>query len=409
MIKLSITSLLLFTVICASWAQAPSKMSYQATVRNAAGQIVANQLVSTRFTIRDGLPGGIIVYQEEQDSIPTNSFGIITIVIGGGSIIQGTMGGINWIGDKYLQVEFDINNTTNYVNMGTTQLLSVPYAFYAETSGSALPGPTGATGAVGPTGPQGVQGPLGPTGAVGAAGPQGVTGAQGPTGPQGAGSLTPGTQTGSILKWNGSSWVENPLVVTQGGTMGVGATSPVANLHINDAANSSAALLITTNNTGISANDGFKIGVDANNTAQINNAENADIVISTGGLEKMRISATGKTGFNQNNPAATIDVGGDFKLGDNGSIINNVIKTSVITNIPNLSGFSGQTINIAVPGVTQTNAAVNVSPSSPLSDNVVIAWARVQNSNTVEIRFQNCDSGNVPQQTNVELNISIVE
>ena len=64
--------------------------------------------------------------------------------------------------------------------MGVSQLLSVPYALYAETAGNA--GPTG------PTGPQGLIGATGPQGPTGAAGTNGIDGSTGPTGPQG----TPG-------------------------------------------------------------------------------------------------------------------------------------------------------------------------------------------------------------------------
>ena len=166
----------------------PQQLNYQAVVRNAAGNIVGSQNVATRFTIRDSSANGIMLYQETHLE-PTNSFGIITVVIGGGIIIHGNMSSINWaIGNKFLQVEMDVAGGSNFIDMGTTQLLSVPYALYAETSGSMLPGPTGATGAngnagaTGATGSTGANGTTGPTGATGATGINGITGATGVTG-----------------------------------------------------------------------------------------------------------------------------------------------------------------------------------------------------------------------------------
>ncbi|MFN8286178.1 MAG: hypothetical protein U0V74_05465 [Chitinophagales bacterium] len=214
--------------------QAPQKLNYQAVARNAAGNIIGNQAIGLRFTIRTGSNAGPVVYQETTNTT-TSPLGIFTIVIGGGNVQQGAFNTINWgNGDKFLEVEMDAAGGTNYISMGNTQLLSVPYALYAETSGSSLPGPTGATGPTGPkgatgdTGPQGIQGAAGATGATGAQGLQGVTGATGsgggatgptgPTGPQGPG----GGSTGAT----GAQGVTGPTGPTgPQGTQGVaGAT-----------------------------------------------------------------------------------------------------------------------------------------------------------------------------------------
>lgn len=180
-----INTLTLFLILSyIGFAQAPKGFNYQAVVRDAQGYAVQNQNVSIRLSIHDGGPMGSIVYQET-DTVPANQFGVITVVVGGGSIIPGTntFDAIDWsTGNKYLEVETDITGGTAYLNMGTTQLLSVPYALYAETSGSSLPGPTGATG---PQGDPGVAGPQGPMGATGLQGADGAQGIQGPTGPQG--------------------------------------------------------------------------------------------------------------------------------------------------------------------------------------------------------------------------------
>lgn len=192
--------LLTLTVLCtvmSIYATTATGFNYQAVVRDASGTIIQNQPVSMRFTIRDSTPAGFIVFQQTDTVIP-NSFGIITVIVGGGTIVTGTLDGVNWgNNNKFMQVEADLNGGTNYTDMGTTQLMSVPFAMYAATSGSSTPGPTGPqgpAGAVGPQGPagadgvtgaQGVTGPQGPAGSAGPQGPVGATGADGPTGPRG--------------------------------------------------------------------------------------------------------------------------------------------------------------------------------------------------------------------------------
>ncbi len=250
----------LLFVFTSTFAQAPHKINYQAVVRSAGGSIVAGQHVGARFSIRDGSLTGPILYQETQGP-NTNQFGIITVVIGGGTVTQGAFNSVNWAsGDKFLQVEIDVAGGTNYTDMGTSQLVSVPYALYAETAGSSLPGPTGPTGAagVGATGPQGVTGDTGPvgqnglpgatgdtgpagqnglpgaTGPMGDTGPQGITGAVGDTGPQGLPGVT--GPTGLTVGVTGATGATGDPGITgptglQGdigptGPTGVGVTGP---------------------------------------------------------------------------------------------------------------------------------------------------------------------------------------
>jgi hypothetical protein len=188
------------------FAQAPQGFNYQGVARNTFGTIITNKAIGMRFTLHNATPNGTAVYSETK-TINTDQYGVFSLVVGSGTPVSGTFNTINWgSGNKYLQVEMDPNGGNNYKDMGTTQLMSVPFALYAASGnlGPAGPqgpigltgatGPTGATGAQGPqgiigltgaTGPQGVQGPIGVTGAVGPTGPIGLTGATGPAGPQG--------------------------------------------------------------------------------------------------------------------------------------------------------------------------------------------------------------------------------
>lgn len=127
-------------------AQAPQGMNYQAVARNSQGNILQNQQVGLRFSIRDITINGSVVYQETHSAV-TDQFGAFALVIGNGSAVQGTFASILWAnGAKFLQVELDVAGGVNYINMGTTQLMSVPYALYAQTSANGPVGPQGAAG-----------------------------------------------------------------------------------------------------------------------------------------------------------------------------------------------------------------------------------------------------------------------
>ena len=140
--------LILITLLCISLkssAQPPNKFSYQAVCRNSAGNIIAGQAVSLRLTIHDQLPAGTVLYKETH-SVTTNNLGLVTLAVGGGVVNTGSFSSIPWgSGSKYLEVE--LNTGSGFSSLGTTQLLSVPYALYAENANvPGIPGPTGPQG-----------------------------------------------------------------------------------------------------------------------------------------------------------------------------------------------------------------------------------------------------------------------
>lgn len=112
----------------------PQAFNYQAVVRNAAGQIVDNQAVGIRISIIEGSVGGTAVYSETHQPT-TNAYGLVTLTVGSGTVVTGDFATISWgTASKFLKVEVDPAGGTSYMDMGTTQLLSVPYALYAGTS-----------------------------------------------------------------------------------------------------------------------------------------------------------------------------------------------------------------------------------------------------------------------------------
>lgn len=282
---------ILFTIT--AWAQAPQKMSYQAVIRNSSNALVTSSPIGMQISILQGSATGTAVYIETH-TITTNANGLASLEIGMGTIISGTFSAINWAnGPYFVKTETDPSGGTAYTIVGTSELMSVPYALF---SANGTPGPQGLQGATGPAGPTGLTGPagptgsagatgaagtngltilngttnptggvgvngdfyinttsntifgpkaagawpagtslVGPTGATGATGPTGLTGATGPTGATGAtGLLTSGTAAGNTPYWNGTSWVTNSSnIFNNGGNVGINTTSPAAPLDIN--------------------------------------------------------------------------------------------------------------------------------------------------------------------------------
>jgi uncharacterized protein (TIGR02145 family) len=130
--KKLITILTLLLISQVLHAQAPQATSYQAVIRNSSGNVLFNQLVKVRFSIHDSAANGTVVYQETQTPT-TNAQGLINLFAGQGTAVTGTFAGINWGNkSKFLQTEIDIAGGNNYADMGTTQLMSVPYALYSN-------------------------------------------------------------------------------------------------------------------------------------------------------------------------------------------------------------------------------------------------------------------------------------
>lgn len=106
----------------------PNGINYQAVARDVSGNPLASQTVAVVFTIRSNNPTGPIVYSESQTAA-TNQFGLFTLTIG--STDPATFSAIAWSTDKFF-LEVNVNGNP----MGTTQFLSVPYAYHSKTADS---------------------------------------------------------------------------------------------------------------------------------------------------------------------------------------------------------------------------------------------------------------------------------
>lgn len=113
-------------------AQSPQKMSYQAVIRNAGNVLVANSNIRIRISILQSSAAGAVVYAETH-SVMTNTNGLASLEIGGGTVESGNFSTINWAnGPYFIKTETDPSGGTNYTITATSQMLSVPYALLSE-------------------------------------------------------------------------------------------------------------------------------------------------------------------------------------------------------------------------------------------------------------------------------------
>jgi hypothetical protein len=125
------TLILIFLGLSLS-AQTPQAFKYQAVARDGIGNVLVNKAVSFRISILQTSVSGSVKYSETH-SKTTNTFGLVDLEIGNGAVVTGSFAGISWGSDDYfLKVEMDPNGGNSYQMMGTSQLLSVPYALYAR-------------------------------------------------------------------------------------------------------------------------------------------------------------------------------------------------------------------------------------------------------------------------------------
>ena len=367
-------------------AQVPQGVNYQAIARDASGNPLQNRSVSVRVAVLDGVNPGVTVYQETHTAL-TNQFGLFTLKVGMGNPTIGSFNTINWAGgNKYMLVELDVNGGSNYLNMGVTQLLSVPYALYAENSGgTAGTGPTGATGArgatgitgatgvagigvTGATGVAGVTGPSGNNGSTGATGLAGATGAAGPAGTTGANGIagatgiTGATGANGLTGATGASGNDGLNGVT--GATGVtgsggGATGPTG-----PSGNDGAAGI--TGATGANGNDGLNGFTGATGATGLNGATGASgndglngVTGATGatGVTGIGGGATGPTGPSGNDGVAGI-TGATGANGNNG--VTGATGANGISGVTGSTGASGSDGLNGVTGATGATGATGI-------------------------------------------------
>jgi N-acetylneuraminic acid mutarotase len=133
---LSFIVLLLFCI--SAYSQSPQAFQYQSVLRSADGNPIANADVELKISILSDTAQSLIEYSEIQNTI-TDSFGRVNLKVGDGEVTFGDFAGINWgLGQYFIRIEFDPSGGSVYQLLGQTQLLSVPYALYANHSGDEI-------------------------------------------------------------------------------------------------------------------------------------------------------------------------------------------------------------------------------------------------------------------------------
>lgn len=139
--KKIITLLAFFATVFTAKAQVPQAVCYQAVATDVQGRELISQSVRVRLSILRGSTAGVEEWIETF-SVTTDGFGLFDLQIGTGTRTggaQSVFSGIKWGTDKFfLKVEMDVSGGTNYVLMGTNQMVSVPYALYADKAASAV-------------------------------------------------------------------------------------------------------------------------------------------------------------------------------------------------------------------------------------------------------------------------------
>jgi hypothetical protein len=278
------------TIALTSFGQAPEGFKYQAVVRDAANTILVNQAVGMRLTIQEGAIGGPSVYTETF-APSTNAYGLVNLEIGTGTTTDDfTL--IDWAnGPFYIETAADVTGGTSYIVMGTSQLMSVPYALYAKTSGNGA-GPVGPAGNDGANGPQGITGndgaagatgangidgidgavgtagAVGPVGATGLTGANGTNGAQGPAGNDGIGIAQTLSVSGSDLTISGGNTIAlpsdndwtvngNDIYSANSGNVGIRTASPQGAFEVYSQPQPSNAVIDQSQTTSTGGAGGF--------------------------------------------------------------------------------------------------------------------------------------------------------
>ena len=390
MIKIS---LLLLSLVLSSivYSQAPQSLNYQAVARDHNGSIISGQSVGVRFSILEVSSAGTLVYQETHQAI-TNNFGLFTLAIGRGNISSGTFSGIKWgTGSKFLKVEIALQGGSNFQLQGTTQLLSVPYALYAESSGSAAQqGPTGPQGPMGPQGLVGLPGPVGPMGTVGTPGPQGQAGALGPQGPAG--------QQGSV----GLTGSAGPAGVN-GKTILNGATNPGSNIgtdgdfYFNTTTNqifgprTSALWGTGINFAGAAGAAGLKSLIDLENISISSTCPLGGVIVKSGVdqnsnniLDATEIDNNKQICFSQSTPldkVIILPMGGGRSAETSTPVVHAFMEGSTIRfNKNNYPGVDSITL-VCNPGVFESTNTLTIQLYN-ITDGIPIANSSISTNNT---------------------------
>lgn len=137
--KLLLLGLYWLVTVSALAFNTPGKINYQGVARSADGALLVNQQLGIQIQIRTVDSNGDVVYSEVHTVI-TNQYGLFNLQIGDGSIESGVFTDVDWAANTFVELSIDFEGGTDYVSMGTSQLVSVPYALHSKTADNVFSG-----------------------------------------------------------------------------------------------------------------------------------------------------------------------------------------------------------------------------------------------------------------------------
>jgi len=328
--------LFLLSVCIPAFAQfVPQGFNYQSIVRNTDGDPLANQTVTLLFAVRSGAPNGPVSYQEKQTA-STNQFGLVNLIIGQGTALTGDFSTVNWGGGaKYLTVSIETSPNV-FDPLGSSQLMSVPYALYAENV---------ANGGSGQGDNWGSQ-----------------TAFSNPTLSGNGTAVMPlglaqqGAQAGQVLKWDGNNWLPSNDLAGSSGTV----------TQISTGTGLSGGPITTTGTISMT-NSGVTAGIYGSATEVpvfTVNAQGRITDVHTAVVQPGTVGIAGGTGINvqQNGFNFTVTNTGDTNAADD-----------VLTSSQADGDVSGPFSNLQIKAnaVGSNEIANNAVGSTEISDNAV--------------------------------------
>jgi hypothetical protein len=339
--KLLLPLILLFAMAGVGFSQSPDAVNYQAVARDGSGLLLANQNLDIRIGVYSGASAATLVY-EESHVLTTNQFGLFSLKIGEGVVLSGVFSAIAWEGDEH-HLKVEVDDGSGYVDLGTNQLVTVPYAFHSRNAEKATNMTLGELTDVSSGSPSTGE-VLGWTGSDWSPVPDmaGMWNANGndiyyDQGYVGIGTTTPGAglevssaagygsgiglnNTGGGTEWRMTSWTDGTLrfvkipnstftamtIEPTDGKVGIGTSVPDQQLSVHTSSGTSY-IRVSDNTTGSAS--GLRMGLSGSGNAYIINDEaNKSLSLGTDGTSQVRITDIGRVGINELTPDMMLHV-----------------------------------------------------------------------------------------------------
>ncbi len=196
----------------------------------------------------------------------------------------------------------------------------------------------------------------------------------------------------------------NAKAITSNSTLALGNSATASSFQataigVNSKATSNNNTLAIGTNSEATGENSTAIGTGAvasqNNAVVIGNISNANVAIGT----------------STPNVNAKLDVNGSYKLGDKGTVQRNLISFSNGMNLGTIQPNGSVILNINIPANIQPStvaASLIVTPENAMSDDLSIAWSKLNGTQTIRIKLVNTSSQTF-NNPYTKFHISIIE